>query len=84
MEILNVTQVKSTGVLILRASTTGAGLDMKSRNTSLAKRDIYVQSFQKNYFKPAILLFPNNVLLQFPTSLWNICVLQYIRSWHCA
>lgn len=84
MEILNVTQVKSADVLILRASTSGAGLDMKSRNTSLAKRDIYVQSFQKNYFKPAILLFPNNVLLQFPTSLWNICVLQYIRSWHCA
>lgn len=79
-----VTQAKSAGVLILKASTIGAGLDMKSHNASLAKRVIYVQTFQKSDFKPAILLFPNNVLLQFPTSLWKVCVLRYIRSWHCA
>lgn len=43
-----------------------------------------VQTFQNKNFKPAILLFPNNVLLQFPTRLWDICVLRYMRSWHCA
>jgi len=42
-----VTQVKRACVLILRTSTTGAGLDMRSRNASSAKRDIHAQISQK-------------------------------------
>lgn len=80
----HVTQVKSTGMFVLKTSTTGAGLDMKSRNISSAKRDICVETFEKTDSTPAILSFSNKVLAQFTTSHWNICVLWYIRSWHWA
>lgn len=78
-----VTQVKAQACSSLKPLQSVLGLTWKVATPLWLKETSMYRPFKK-LIKPAILLFPNNVLLQFPTSLWNICVLWYIRRWHCA